>query len=94
MANLREELAKMFRENYGIELSKPWISRKPYLEHFDGMPCPPGYKVPDFVKFSGEGTKTTREYVSQYLAQLGEANTQDASKVCYSPLSLSGTAFS
>lgn len=58
------------------------------------MTCLPSYKVPDFVKFSGEGTKTTFEHVSQYLAQLGKANSHDAWKVCYFTLSLIGSAFS
>src|ERR1041385_9364589 len=48
----------------------------------------------NFVKFSGEGTKTTREHVSQYLAQLGEAVSIEELKVRLFPLSLTGTAFS
>ena len=68
--------------------------QKPYPEHFDAISYPQGYKVPDFVKFSCEGTKTTWEHVSQYLAQLGEAGSIEELKVRLFPLSLTGTAFS
>ena len=68
--------------------------QKPYPEHFIAVLYPQGYTVPDFVKFSGEGTKTTWEHVSQYLAQLGEASSIEELKVRLFPLSLTGTAFS
>src|SRR3954454_23152715 len=47
-----------------------------------------------FVKFNGEGTKTTWEHVSQYLAQLGEAGSLNELKVRLFRLSLTGTALS
>ena len=94
LANLRGEMAKMLRENFGVELPRNHIYQKPYPEYFDAIQCPPGYKIPDFVNFNGEGTKTTWEHVSQYLAQLGEPSSRDEWRICYFPLSLTGTAFS
>ena len=94
LANLREEMAKMLRENFGVELPRNRIYQKPYPEYFDAIQCPPGYKIPDFVKFNGEGTKTTWEHLSQYLAQLGEAGSLNELKVRLFSLSLTGTAFS
>ena len=79
---------------FGIELPRNRIYQKPYPEYFDAIQCPPGYKILDFVKFNGEGTKTTWEHVSQYLAQLGEAGSLNELKVRLFPLSLTGTAFS
>jgi hypothetical protein len=38
------------------------------------MEAPAGWKVPHFYKFSGENHKTTREHISMFLAQLGEAS--------------------
>ena len=78
----------MVRENFGVELPRNQIYQKPYPEYFDAIQCPPGYKIPDFVKFNGEGTKTTWEHVSQYLAQLGEAGSLNELKVRLFPLSL------
>src|SRR6266540_4334599 len=95
MEIFRAEMQKMFYDNFGIE-PKPGsrIYQKPYLEHFDYVPYPQGYKVPDFAKFNGVDSKTTWEHVSQYLAQLGEAGSNDPLKVRLFPLSLTGTAFS
>jgi len=53
LANLREEMAKMLRDNFGVELPRNRIYQKPYPEYFDAIQCPPGYKIPDFVKFNG-----------------------------------------
>ena len=70
LANLREEMTKMLREKFGVELPRSRIYQKSYPEHFDAISCPPGYKIPEFTKFDGEGKKTTWEHVSQYLTQL------------------------
>jgi hypothetical protein len=94
LANFRDEMAKMLRGNCGVELPRNRIYQKMYPEYFDPIQCPPGYKIPDFVKFNGEGTKTTWEHVSQYLAQLGEAGSLNELKVRLFPLSLTGIAFS
>ena len=51
-------------------------------------------KVPtDFIKFSGLDDTSTVEHVSQYLMQLGEASTDNAWRIQYFPLSLTGPAF-
>src|SRR4051812_43115900 len=68
--------------------------QKPYPEYFDEIQCPLGYKIPDFVKFSADGTKTTWEHISQYLSQLGEAASSKELKVRLFPLSLTSTTFS
>jgi hypothetical protein len=50
--------------------------------------------VPESVKFIGEDNITTWEYVSQFLAQMGEASLADYLKVRLFPLSLSDITFS
>jgi hypothetical protein len=52
-----------------------------------------GWRVPDFTTFSGEGSRTTWEHVSQYLAQLGEAGSVEALCIQLFSLSLIRTAF-
>jgi hypothetical protein len=54
------------------------IYHKPYPSIFDSVAYPAGWRVPDFSKFDGEGSRTTWEHVSQYLAQLGEAGSVEA----------------
>ena len=94
LASIREEMAKMLRESFGVELPRNRMYQKPYPEFFDRVQCPPGYRIPDFVKFSGDGTKTTWEHISYYLAQLGEISESKELKIRLFPLSLTGTTFS
>jgi hypothetical protein len=49
--------------------------------------------VPNFTKFSGEGTKSTHDHVGQFLAQLGELADNKVFCVRLSSLSLTGTTF-
>ena len=85
----------MFQDTFGSEPKvKSSVYQKPYPAHFDAVLYHQGYKVPEFVKFSGGGKKKTWEHVSQYLAQLGEASSIEELKVFLFPLSLSGTTFS
>ena len=55
---------------------------------------PAGYRLPEFVKFSEEETRSTFEHISHYLAQLGEAGSMNEWKVRLFSLSLTGTTFS
>lgn len=95
IATVKEDLNGQLRETLGINLQGGnRFYRKPDPPHFDMYSYHNGWRVPEFVKFNGDDGRTTREHVSQYLAQLGEANTFDALKVCFFSLSLTGTTFS
>ena len=50
--------------------------------------------MPEFVKFSGEDSKSTFEHISQYLVQLGETDYVNELKARLFYLSLTGTTFS
>jgi hypothetical protein len=67
--------------------------KKPYPEYFDTVPYPRGFRVPDFVKFTGEDARTTYEHKGQFLAQVSYAGITDVHWVKLFPLSLSSTAF-
>ena len=67
---------------------------KNYPENFDSISYPQNYKVPEFIKFTGEDSRTTWEHVSQFNAQMGIYGSLDHLKIRMFPLSLSGTAFS
>jgi hypothetical protein len=69
------------------------LYQKPYEDDFDLIAYPPGWCVPDFVKFSCEDNRTTWGHISQYIAQLGEANAHDSFKVRLFSLSLTSTSF-
>jgi hypothetical protein len=51
-------------------------------------------KVPsEFTKFSGQDDTSTVENIARYLMQLGEASADEAFRIRYFPLSLTGPAF-
>jgi len=91
----KKDLAVMFKESFGIELKdKTLVCQKPYPESFDSIPYPQNFKVTEFIKFTGEDSRTTWEHVSQFNAQMGIYGSLDHLKIRIFPLFLSGTAFS
>jgi hypothetical protein len=91
--NVREQVARTLRE-FGFEPKGHARSyKKSYLKFFDTVPYPRGFRIPDFVKFSGDDAKTSYEHVGQFLAQVSEVGITDVHKVKLFPLSLSSTTF-
>jgi hypothetical protein len=92
--NLTNQLATILCESFGIE-PKGWVCvyQKSYLDYYDQLLYPRGYRVLEFSKFSGEDSKTTLEHVGQFILQCGEASANDALKLRMFPLSLSATTF-
>ena len=95
LAECKNDLAKMIKESLGLEIKGKTLSyQKPYPMYFDTVTYPTGFRLPEFVKFSGDDSKSTFEHVSKYLAQLEEASSINELKVHLFSLSLIGTAFS
>jgi hypothetical protein len=70
--NLTNQLATILHESFGIEpKGRGHVYQKLYPGYYDHLPCPRGYKVPEFSKFSGEDGKTTLEHVGQFILQCG-----------------------
>jgi hypothetical protein len=66
----------------------------PFLEWYHRVALPNRVKVPtEFTKFSGQDNTSTVEHIARYLIQLGEAFADEAFRIRYFPLSLTGTAF-
>src|SRR5579883_3252495 len=90
-----DQLTSVFRDIFGIVPNGRAIGYvKPYPDHFDLVPYPPKYRVPDFTKFSGQDGTTTIEHIDRYIAQLGMAQTFEELRVRLFSLSLVGSAFS
>jgi hypothetical protein len=61
--NIRDQITKMLRE-FVLDSKGPVRAyQKPYPEYFDTVPYPRGFRVPDFIKFIGEDSKTTYEHI-------------------------------
>ena len=54
LARMREDLANMFKSKLGLDIGRSWLYQGPYVDAFDLIPYPAGWRVPDFVKFSGD----------------------------------------
>jgi hypothetical protein len=67
--------------------------QKTYLEYIDSVPYPQGFQVLDFVKLTGDDSRTTYEHIGQYLVQISDVGINDVHKVRLFPLYLSSTAF-
>ena len=97
LIKMREDLSQLFRKELsqlGLAPSKICLYQRLYPDAFDLVPYPTGWRVPDFIKFSGDDNRSTWEHISQYVAQLGEASSSNALCVRLFSLSLTGTVFS
>ena len=69
------------------------IYRKPHPNWIDNIPYSRGFKMPDFAVFTGEEDQSTVEHVGRFLAQCGEAGTNEYLRLRLFPLSLSRITF-
>jgi hypothetical protein len=78
----KEELSKSLESSLGVQLkSSRNTYQKLYPSTYDFMKAPDGWRVPGFLKFSGDDSKSTIEHISMFLAQLGKASAYDFVKV-------------
>jgi hypothetical protein len=92
--NLTNQLATILRESFGIEpKGRGRVYQKSYLNYYDQLFYPRGYKVSEFSKFSGEDEKIIVEHVDQFILQCSEASANGVLKLRIFPLCLSGTVF-
>ena len=59
-------------------MSSSHLYQKLYPPEFDFVSYLAGWRIPKFVKFNGDDSRTTWEHVSQYILQLEEAGLNDA----------------
>jgi hypothetical protein len=64
-----------------------------YLEWYDLVALPINYRLSEFAKFTSQDSTSIIEHISRYLTQLGEASIEEAHRVHFFSLSLSGPAF-
>ncbi|XP_058202643.1 uncharacterized protein LOC131317078 [Rhododendron vialii] len=70
------------------------IYTKPHSDEVDQLLFPKGFRVPEFLTFSGEDAKeSTVEHVARFQVQCGEAGTKNKWKLRLFPNSLTATAF-
>jgi hypothetical protein len=81
-------------QTFGIEPKvKCGSYQKTYSDNYEYVAYPQRFRIPKFVKFTGDDSRTTLEHIGQFIIQYGEANTNDIYKLKLFPLSLLGPAF-
>jgi hypothetical protein len=93
LVKIKEEIATMMKNRLGVDMGNTRLYQKPYRANFDYVAFPPGWCMPDFVKFSGDDNRRTWKHISQYTTQFGEIGTFNSLNVRLFSLSLTGTAF-
>ena len=92
--SIKDEVIKIFRQTFGIESKVKCRSyQRPYPDNYDYVAYPELFKILEFVKFTGDDSRTTLVHIGQFIIQYGEASTNDICKLRLFPLSLSGAAF-
>ena len=87
-------MIKIFQQTFGIEPKvKCQTYQRPYPENYDYVAYPQGFKISQFVKFTGDDSGTTFEHIGQFILQCGEASPNVIYKLRLLPLFLSGIAF-
>ena len=66
--SIKEEVMKIFRQTFGIEPKVKYQTyQRPYPENYDYVAYPQGFKISKFVKFTGDDSRTTLEYMDQFI---------------------------
>ena len=87
-------VTEMMKNQFGLKPKEQTFSyKRPYLEWYDLVALPTNYRLPKFAKFTSQDSTSIIEHVSRYLTQLGEASIEEAHRVHFFSLSLSGPAF-
>ena len=84
----------MMKTELIVDMGSSRLCQKPYPAEFDLVSFPAGWCVSDFVKFSGDDSRTPWEHISLYLFQLGKAGFNNTLRISLFSLSLTPTAFS
>ena len=66
--SIKDEVIKIFRQTFGIEPKAKCRSyQRSYSENYNYVAHPQGFKIPEFVKFTGDDSRTTLEHIGQFI---------------------------
>jgi hypothetical protein len=92
---LMQRMTDVLQNQFGLKpKNQGHMYTPPFPEWYNRVALPNRVKVPaNLTKFSGQDDTSTVEHIAQYLMQLGEASADEAFRIRYFPLSLTGPAF-
>jgi hypothetical protein len=92
---LVQRMADVLQNQVGLKpKNQGHVYTSPFPEWYHRVALPNRVKVPtEFTKFLGQDDTSTVEDITRYVMQLGEASANEAFRIRYFPLSLTGPAF-
>jgi hypothetical protein len=92
---LMQRMTDVLQNQLGLKpKNQGHVYTPPFPKWYHRVALPNRVKVPvDFTKFSGQDDTSTVEHIARYLMQLGEASADEAFRIIYFPLSLTGPTF-
>jgi hypothetical protein len=90
---VRDQITRTLREFGFTPKGRARSYQKPYLEYFDTIPYPRGFRVPDLAKFMGHDAKTTYEHIGQFLEQVNDVGITNMHNIRMFQLFLTRAAF-
>jgi hypothetical protein len=89
---LVQKMTDVLQNQFGLKpKSQGHVYTSPFPEWYHRVALPNRVKVPtEFTKFSGQDDTSTVEHIARYVMQLGEASADEAFRIRYFPLSLTG----
>jgi hypothetical protein len=90
-----QKMADVLQNQFGLKpKNQGHVYTPPFPEWYNRVALPHRVKaLADFTKFSGKDDTSTVDHIARYLMQLGEASADEAFRIRYFPLSLTGLAF-
>jgi hypothetical protein len=92
---LAQKMADLMQNQFGLKtkMQGPTYT-PPFPEWYYNVILAPRVKPPtEFTKFSRQDDTSMVEHIARYLMQLGEASSEEAFRVRYFPMSLTGPVF-
>jgi hypothetical protein len=92
---LIQRMTDVLQNQFGLKpKNQGHVYTLPFLEWYNRVALPNRVKAPaDLTKFSRQDDTSTMEHIARYLMQLGEASADEAFRIRYFSLSLTGPAF-
>jgi hypothetical protein len=90
-----QKMADVLQNQFGLKpKNQGQVYTPPFPEWYNRVALPHRVNAPaDFIKFSRQDDTSTVEHIARYLMQLGEASADEAFRIRYFPLTLTGPAF-
>ena len=66
--SIKDEVIKIFRQTFVIDPKGRCRSyKRSYPDEYEHVAYPQGFKIPEFINFTGDDSRTTLEHIGQFI---------------------------